>query len=369
MFITDERLGNMKILMLAQSNMPIPSPKDEIFAPGVIFNSIAEGLKSKGHNVTVFASSDSRSKVKTESFGIKSTYSTGLLGIKDRFYRANQHQMYLASEAFHEYRDGDYDLMHLDEFRVAPYFSEFIKGPITCTYHGIPARDHDLRFDLDVLRQKRFYGRIKFIAATNKQRELGSDYFNFVETIHHGIDVNKFKFSKNGGDNLVFVGRLIKGKNPDVAIEVAKKSGYGIDLFGTYDKKSDYFVKQIKPSIKNNIRVRGHIPFSKISTAYQNAKALIFPITWDEAFGLVVIEAMACGTPVIAFNRGAMKELIIDGVTGYIVEEGDISGMIKAIRKIESIDRKKCREHVENNFTLEKMVDNYEKTFSKIVNK
>ena len=205
-------------------------------------------LKERGHEVTVFASSDSKTKAKLVDFGIPSTHNKSLETDKDIWYRYYQHQMYLASEVIKEYRTGKYDLLHIDEFRVAPYFSEFVEGPITCTYHGIPAEDHDLRFDLDKLRQKRFYNRIKYIAATDKQKELGSKYFNFVATVHHGIDLNRFKLSPRGGDNLAFVGRLIEGKNPDIAIDVAKKSGRGLDLFGTYDETSEYFKTKISPT-------------------------------------------------------------------------------------------------------------------------
>ncbi|OGD64427.1 hypothetical protein A2215_03495 [Candidatus Berkelbacteria bacterium RIFOXYA2_FULL_43_10] len=357
----------MKILMLAQSSNPIPSPSDKIFAPGVIFNEIAEGLKERGHEVTVFASSDSKTKAKLVDFGIPSTHNKSLETDKDIWYRYYQHQMYLASEVIKEYRTGKYDLLHIDEFRVAPYFSEFVEGPITCTYHGIPAEDHDLRFDLDKLRQKRFYNRIKYIAATDKQKELGSKYFNFVATVHHGIDLNRFKLSPRGGDNLAFVGRLIEGKNPDIAIDVAKKSGRGLDLFGTYDETSEYFKTKISPKIDKSINLNGHVHYTKMGSAYENAKALLFPITWDEAFGLVVIEAMACGTPVIAFDRGAMRELIVDGKTGFVVKEGDVQGMVDAVQKIDTIDRAECRAHVEKNFSAEKMVAGYEKVFKELV--
>jgi len=359
----------MKILMLGQTSMPIPSPKNKIFAPGMIFNSIAEGLQKKGHEVTIFASSDSSSRVKTIHKNIPSTHSLNIQDTKERTYRSYQHQMYIASEAIKEYQSGKYDLLHLDEFRVAPYFSEFVEGPITCTYHGTSDKDNDLKFDLDKLRQKKYYKKIKFIAVTEKQRELGLDYFNFVETVHHGIDMSSFDFSDKASDRLVFVGRMIKNKNPDIAINVASKSNVPIDLVGDYSDQDNYYNQKVKPKIDGKkIKFIGHVLYTNMDNIYRNAKALLFPITWDEAFGLVVIEAMACGTPVIAFDRGAMKELIVDGVTGFIVKEGDIDGMVEAVKKIDTIDRKKCREHVEKNFSEEIMVAGYEKVFKKIIN-
>ena len=359
----------MKILMLAQTSMPLPSPKDKIFAPGIIFTNIAIGLNKRGHDVTVMAASDSKVKTKLLDYKIPSSYSLNLMDASDRTYRSAQHQMYLTSEAIKEFKVGEYDLLHLDEFRVAPYFSEFVDGSVTCTYHGIPAKDHDLKFDLDILRQKKFYDKINFIAVADKQRELGSEYFKFAGRVHHGVDTLKFKFSKRGGDRLAFVGRLVEGKNPDIAIEIAKNSNYSIDLYGDYDEENEYYKSKIEPQIGEDVGVKGHIHFLKMSNVYQNAKALLFPITWDEAFGLVVIEAMACGTPVIAFDRGAMKELIVDGVTGFVVKEGDIKAMIEAVKNIDKIDRQKCREHVEKNFSLEKMVSGYEDVFKNIINK
>lgn len=354
----------MRIMMISQFSMPLPSPSDRIFAPGIIFSSIAEGLRAKGHEISVYAPADSKFSFDFISEGINSVHSLGIENHRERYYRASQHEMYMTTKAFESFQKGGYDLMHLDAFRIAPYFSNHVSGPITCTYHGIPDSNNDLKYDLDRLRQKRYYDKIKFVALSDHQIQNGGEYFNFIDKIPHGIDTSKFHFNPNPSDTLLFAGRLVEGKNPHLAIAIAENCGKHIKLVGDIDISSDYYVNHLKQYENNShIKFCGHVEYSQMYEYFGRAQALLFPITWDEAFGLVTIEAMACGTPVIAFDRGPMREIIKDGVTGFVVPEGDILAMTEAVKKIGQIDRAACRRHVEESFSQRIMVDKYENLF------
>ena len=358
----------MKILMVSLTSCPIPSPKGQIFAPGIICYELAKGLKRHGHQVKVFAADDSRKdEIDIEGCGIKSTFSQKDLSPEIKSYRIQQHEIFVISAAFEEFKKGGYDLLHLNSFPISAHFTNFVDGPITCTHHGAPTREHDLKTDIDEIRQKKYYNRIKFIAISSKQRELGREYFNYVATIHHGIDLNSFKFSPKPKDDLVFIGRILEIKGPDVAVKAALKAKRKINIIGDHTDEI-YWGKKIFPLIDNkNVKYSGHISFDKIGEIYGQARALLVPIAWDEPFGMVVIEAMACGTPVIAYNRGSMSDLIINGVTGFLIKPGDFDGFVKAIGKIDQIDRKKCRQHVEKNFSVEKMIEKYEILFKKVI--
>ena len=146
-----------------------------------------------------------------------------------------------------------------------------------------------------------------------------------------------------------------------------KKAGTSLDIYGPGEK--NYLEKSVLPYINQNIAYHGMIKkySAKWYKAYSEAKALLLPLQWEEPFGLVMIEAMACGTPVIAFDRGSAREVVKDGKTGFIVK--NVNEMVKAIKKIDQIDRKECRRHIERNFTVEKMVDKYEKLYYRILKK
>ena len=356
--------------MVAQSGVPIPSPCDRIVAPSVLFYHLAESLRKKGHEIFVYASKDSkRNDLKIIDSGINSTYHFQIFDPVLKTYRTTQHDLFNISSAFEEFNKGGYDLLHLDSFPISSYFLNFTKGPVTCTHHGIPSDEHDLKTDIDKLRQKKYFQRIKFVAISDQQRQAGKHYFNYARTIYHGINLDSFIFNPKPQDDLIFVGRIIELKGPEVAIRAALKTSRNIKLFGSF-YNDDYQCNKILPFIDNKrVKYEGHIPFDKIGKVYGQAKALLMPIAWDEPFGMVVIEAMACGTPVIAYDRGSMSELIVDGITGFLVKPGDFNGLVKAINKIDQIDRKKCREYVKNNFSLDKMADNYEKFFLEVIKK
>lgn len=208
----------------------------------------------------------------------------------------------------------------------------------------------------------REYG-TKVITISNSQRK-GFPNLNYLATIYNCVDIEKFSFNPNPEDYLLMVGTIGRHKNQGEAIAVAKELGMRLVLAGKI-RDRDYFEELKKDIDGEQIKWVGEIGFEEKVKLYQNAKAFIFPINWEEPFGLVMIEAMSCGTPVVAFNRGAVSEVVRDNLTGYVVNNH--SQMVEAVKAIDSIDRAACRKHVENNFSVSKMIDGYEDICQRIL--
>ena len=206
----------------------------------------------------------------------------------------------------------------------------------------------------------------------------GNEALNFFANIYNGIDTNLFSpIEKKTGDYLLWVGRFDERKGAKTAIEVARKSGKTIYLIGPKNNidNNQYYTSEIFPLIDGKeVIYLGELSKSELLKYYQNAKAVLVPITWEEPFGLVVAEAMASGTPVIAFDRGAMREIIIDRENGYLCKPDNMDEMIARVNEIFSLSEEeyvllcaKAFNHIKENFSLDKMVSGYEEIYQKIL--
>ncbi len=235
----------------------------------------------------------------------------------------------------------------------------------------------------------RKFKHLNFISISNEFRTHFKS-LNYIATVYHGLDLKYFPFNPNGGNYLLWIGRASKHKGEDDAIEVAKKTGKKL-LIGASLRQhtNDYFEKFIKPNLNDKITLIPNITFENTHKYYGQAKALLFPVKWKEPFGLIMIESMACGSPVIAYARGSTPEIIKDGETGFLVNPSEneiagnwiikktgIAGLCEAVKKIYSMDknqylkmRQNSRKRVEQLFTVEKMVDEYEKVYQEILAK
>jgi glycosyltransferase involved in cell wall biosynthesis len=234
--------------------------------------------------------------------------------------------------------------------------------PVVTTLHG--------RLDLpDITHAFHSFPKNTFVSISDSQRKP-LPALPWVSTVHHGIDIKKFRFTAEHGKYLAFLGRISPEKRPDWAIALAKKSGIPIKLAAKIEGTADeaYFEAQIKPLIDGSfVQFVGEISEDEKSDFLGNALALAFPIDWPEPFGLVTIEALACGTPVLARPCGAMPEILKDGITGFC--RSDVNELTKLIPQINRLDRHKCREWVEQRFNYKRMADDYlkvYKTLSKI---
>lgn len=255
-------------------------------------------------------------------------------------------------------QQNQFDIIHDHcEFYTAPY-TKFLKPPIVTTLH------HPLTEEAIILYKK--FSNINFVAVSKNQRRSGPG-INIVKTIHHGLPLEKYQFNSEPRDYLLWLSKIMPTKGIAEAIDIAKLSGENLVISGNIPPEyGDYFNFRIKPLIDGKkIKFLGASDFDKKIELFKNAKAFIFPVKRPEPFGLVVIESMACGTPVVAFKEGSMTELIEDGKTGFLVNS--VEEACQSLKKIDKISREYCHEYVKKNFNLKRMVNRYEKLYKKII--
>ena len=373
----------MKIAILASNFIRLPPepqfvPKGYSGAPEKIMWLITENLIKKGHEVTLFASGDSKTNAKLISVTEKSTS----LFLLEKTEKRIDYENFLISKCYEMARKGQFDIIHsIFDVRSA-FYAKFVSTPTVSTLHS-PLTGHKKTI-LENFKKDQYY-----VSISNAQRKPIPD-LNYIATIYHGIDLknNNFTFNSKGGNYMLFVGRLVPEKGIKQIISIAKKFQKKTYLLGTGLEESDFWNIDVKLNIDNKLIYQiGFLPQEELTKYYQNSKLFLFPIQWEEPFGLVMIESMACGTPIVAFARGSVPEVIKDGETGFIVNPSDddirgdfiikktgIEGLCDAVEKIYSMPedqyrkmRRACREHVEKNFTVEKMVDAYEKVYEEIL--
>jgi glycosyltransferase involved in cell wall biosynthesis len=209
---------------------------------------------------------------------------------------------------------------------------------------------------------RKYNARSHYVAISESDKSPELDY---IATIHHGIDVAQFPFCGAEGQYLLFFGRIHPEKGVRAAIDVAQRAGIKLVIAGII-QDHDYYVTQVEPHIDGTtVEYLGPVGPDQRAGVLGHALALLHLISFDEPFGLSLIESMACGTPVIAFDRGSMPEIIHDGETGFIVE--DIEGAVSAVAAIRTIDRSNCRDDVEKRFTNTRMARDYVRVYQKIL--
>jgi len=359
----------LRIATLITGHYTTPPPKGVIYAPMIIAKLVAEELTKRGHEVTFFAPQGSKLKIsKTVSGGLKPLhgknhhhilYGPGIREIEIGKI-ANLWDQYLIALIYREALKKKYDILHIHPIdRALPFGLAFENIPVVYTLHDpiYPWRAEIFR----MFQTKNQY----FVSLSNSQRKPASD-LNWAGTVYNGIDLKLFPFSEKPKDYCLFLGRLLPTKGVKEAIKAMKIVKEKLMIAGT-PNEGEYWEKEIKPHLGKNIQYIGNIPYKKTYKYYGQAKATLCPIQWEEPFGLTFIESMACGTPVIAFDRGSVREVIKNGKTGFVVK--NINEMIKAIKKIDQIKREDCRKWVEEKFTIERMVSDYEKVYYQILNR
>lgn len=203
------------------------------------------------------------------------------------------------------------------------------------------------------------------ITISNAQRKDFPN-LNYLATVYNCVDTEKYAFNPTPKEYLLMMGSIAPHKNQKAAIRVAKKAGLPLILAGKIGDQSYY--DELKADIDGEyIQWMGELPFTEKVKLYQNARAFLFPINWPEPFGLVMIEAGSCGTPVVAYANGAIPEVVVHGKTGFVIENNSEDAMVEAVKKIDQIKREDCRKHVEEKFSVGKMVDSYENALKKLV--
>ena len=337
----------MKILQIAP--LWIPVPPVTYGGTELVVSWLTEELVKRGHEVTLLASGDSKTSAKLIPIWPRSLWRARLNAPHAVFSL-----LYEKLARIH----GEFDIIHDHcEFYTAP-FVPFLKKPIISTIH------HPMYEELIILFKK--FPKINYVAISKAQRKSAPG-INLVTTIYHGVPIKQYPFNSKPQDYLLWLSKITPEKGLAEAIGTAKKSGERLIISGNILKEyKDYFEYRLQPLIDGKqIQFVGASDFEKKIELFKNAKALLYPVQRPEPFGLVVIEAMACGTPVIAYKEGSMPELINEGKTGFLVKNQE--EMIEALRKINKIRRIDCRRQVVKKFALEKMVNKYESLYNKIL--
>lgn len=313
---------------------------------------ITEELVRRGHQVTLFASGDS------ETGAVLSPGCPQSLRLAGKAELGGFLQLPMLSDVY-EGAANRFDVIHSHIDYWSFPFARLTNVPTVATMHG--------RLDVEELHPVyQRYRSMPLISISDAQR-TPLPLMNWVDTIYHGLPRDLLRFSPGPGKYLAFLGRISPEKRPDLAIEVARRVGIPLKIAAKVDAVDrDYFETVIKPLLSApNIEYIGEIGETQKSEFLGNALAFMFTIDWPEPFGLAMIEALACGTPVIARPCGSIPEVIRNEVTGFIVKSVD--EMVEAVSNIGKISREECRREFENRFTAEIMVDGYEQVYRQLI--
>ncbi len=330
--------------------------KDSTGGTEVFLYFLARELVKKGHEVTVFASGDSLVEGKLD--GISTEEEINKIEQNQRIFYGYQ---LLESERIAE-NQNKFDIIHINYFEPFLFtpFSKLIKKPVIYTVHSdIFASEDWQKLTLQMVKPNDTFVFVSKNAA-NQARLIQNKTH-----IYNGLDISLFPFSETHDNYLLWLGRVRKKKGIKEAVLAAIQANKRLIISGVIDNPEEklFFEKEIIPIIQNNknIKLLGPSSFEQKVKLYQGAQAFLFPISWEEPFGLTMIEAMACGTPVIGFDRGAVSEVIQDQKTGFVVK--DIKSMVERIKQIDSLKRKDCRARVEQRFALNRVVKDYESLY------
>jgi glycosyltransferase involved in cell wall biosynthesis len=334
----------MRIAMLAPIAWRTP-PRH--YGPWELVTSLlTEALVERGIDVTLFATRDSITAGTLDGV-VPAPYS------EDPSVDA---KVWEFRHLAHVFEQADrFDIIHNQADFPAHAFSRLTTTPIVTTIHGFSS-DRILPMYLP------YRDRVHFVAISAADRHPALDY---AATIHHGIRIDDFPFDPKGSDDLLFFGRIHPDKGAREAIAAARASGRALNLYGVVQDEA-YYRREVEPA-NDGITIRYHGPVGgeRRLHALGAARALLHLISFDEPFGLSVVEAMACGTPVIAFNRGSMPELIEHGTTGFLVDTLDEA--IRAVDAVETIDRARVRQSARDRFSVDRMADAYLELYRRIL--
>ncbi|HEY6816294.1 MAG TPA: glycosyltransferase family 4 protein [Croceibacterium sp.] len=326
----------MRVAMLSSISWRTPP---RAYGPWELVTSLlTEALVARGVEVTLFATRDSATAGKLD-------------GVAPRGYSENPSLDAKVWEALHIAhlfeRADEFDLIHNQADFMPLAFSRLVPTPIVTTIHGFSSPRI-----LPVY--ERYDDRVHYVSISDADR---APSLRYAATIHHGIPLDEFPFDLAGSEDLLFFGRIHPDKGAGEAIRAAAAAGHRLAMYGLVQDEG-YHAREVQPFVDGEqVTYRGVVGGTKRLRALGHARGLLHLIGFDEPFGLSVIEAMACGTPVIAYARGSMPELIEHGVTGFLVDSFDEA--VAAIGRLGEIDRAACRRAVERRFTVDRMADDY----------
>ena len=341
----------MRIAQVAPLYEPVPPTR--YGGTERVVSYLTEELVRRGHEVTLFASGDSVTRAR-------------LVAVLERAVRhdaGNREPMAVAHTqelAMVLARAREFDVIHCHVDHPAFPLSRLSPTPVLHTLHG----RLDLPYLAPLFRELRD---VPFVSISDAQRApLAGLAVRWAGTVHHGVPLDLYPFSDAPGGYLAFLGRLSPEKRPDLAFEIARRVGLPLKIAAKADPiDRAYFEAEIRPQLDDPlVEYLGEVGDADKSAFLAGAVALLFPIDWPEPFGLAMIEAMACGTPVIARPCGAVPEVVVPGRTGFVGES--IVDLVDGVKRIETIDRRECRRYVEALFSVARMTDGYEALYRRL---
>lgn len=318
-----------------------------------VVSSLTEELVRMGHDVTLFASADSMTKAKLVEVCAES------LRLSPESVDHLAHHIVLMEHVLRLKDEFDIIHFHIDYLHYS--FSRRERYTHITTLHG--------RLDLpDLVPLYEIFNDMPVVSISDSQRDP-LPHLNWQGTVHHGLPKDYYTFHRGPGKYLAFLGRTSPEKGLDRAIEIARAAGMPLKIAAKIDRvDQEYFDSCIRPLLDGSgVEFVGEVGFPEKNDFLGNAAALLFPICWPEPFGLVMIEAMACGTPVIAYPFGSVPEVISDGVSGYIVP--DLDSAVQTVKKVNDLDRKKVRKYFEQHFTADRMAKEYLAVYERLTSR
>src|SRR5436190_2620842 len=334
----------LRVAILAPISWRVPPRR---YGPWEQFASLlTEGLVRRGVDVTLFATADSVTTAR-----LVGTAPTGYS--EDPALAAKAWEALHISAVFE--RAGEFDVIH-NSFDFLPLtYSGLVETPVVTTIHGFSSERIVPVFE-------KYNARGYYVAISDADRH---EKLNYVATVHHGIDMQAFEVGPGPGDYLLFFGRIHPDKGTAEAIEVAEEAGMPLIIAGIIQDR-DYFERFVEPRVDGErVRYIGPVATDRRSDLIGGARALLHLVNFDEPFGFSVVEAMACGTPVIARSRGSMPEIVQDGENGFLVET--LSEAAAAVQASADLDRAAVRASVEQRFDANRMVDDYLALYRRVV--
>jgi glycosyltransferase involved in cell wall biosynthesis len=313
---------------------------------------LTDGLVDRGHDVTLFATGDSRTKASLE-YIFQSAPGSGFI---NSIWHDTMHSLFV-------HRDiSRFDLIHQHTVWSGLVAGAVVEVPVVLTIHGNFTDEMRQVYELVA-------DRIWFVAISQNQRSLMPE-LRYAGVVYNGIDTSLYPFREQKDDYVLFLGRAHPDKGPVRAVEAARAAGVPLVMAVKVadDEEEKHWNEEVEPRLPEGTRVLPEISHQQKADLLSRARAVLFPIDWAEPFGLVMTEAMACGTPVIATPRGAAPEVVTDGETGFIVPvEGYADRAAEALTRVGEIDPAACRSQVEARFSQEAMIDAYEAVFERVI--
>ncbi len=370
----------MRLIFLAELTKPVSI--DGGGGVNKIVSYLTEGLIKKGHEVILLASGDSKTSAR-----LIPVIDKHLDSFSDMNKKVKDLSKVKAIPHIRQLINSPEDIIVNHLVWRTLLFSEVFENPIVTTLHNNPLSDY-----ANEIYKKTVKGHYLISLSLNQKHILESKQIKILTNIYNGIPVKDFSFEETAKDDYLFyLGRISKGKGLDEIMYVAEKYNKPLKIAGDKDDMEEAYFAEVmgKISTSQKMETVGELSFKMKNELLASTRYFLFPVQWEEPFGLVVAEAMACGTPVIAYARGSMPELIQDGINGflvnqsadyqrtdYIVKKTGIEGLCEAVERMYSMPeeeyrqmRKNCREHVEKYFSVERMVDEYEKVYREILSK